>query len=144
MGVDSEATLKRFFEVHGNITKVRAMGNTEFLQGISRIAESVDAFHDRFRISKIDTDDTEVTLELLRQRLALLAEETGEHARALNRADIADATKEAVDILYIAVGTIHRLGTSGVKACHEVATKNDSKVPSSHSAHSVTGKVLAD
>ena len=38
------------------------MGNTEFLQGISRIAESVDAFHDRFRISKIDTDDTEITL----------------------------------------------------------------------------------
>ena len=120
------------------------MGNTEFLQGIKRIAESVDAFHDRFSINKIDTDNTEVTLELLRQRLALLAEETGEHARALNRADIPDATKEAVDILYIAVGTIHRLGTTGASACHEVATKNDSKVPSSHSAHSVTGKVLAD
>ena len=120
------------------------MGNTEFLQGINRIAESVDAFHERFSINRINTDDTEVTLELLRQRLALLAEETGEHARALNRADILDATKEAVDILYIAVGTIHRLGTSGVEACYTVATKNDSKVPSSHSTHSVTGKVLAD
>ena len=120
------------------------MQSEDFIAGMGRIAESVDAFHVRFDIPQVDTADTAATLESLRQRLALLAEETGEHARALNRADIDDAAKEAVDVLYIAMGTIHKLGTPGVDACYQVADKNDAKVPSTHSTRSATGKVLAD
>ena len=108
------------------------------------MAVSVEAFHSRFDIPQIDLTSIDATLDALRQRLSLLDEEVGEHARALNRGDIEDAVKEAVDVAYIALGTIHRLGMDGFDACHEVAKKNDAKSPSAYSKRSATGKVLMD
>ena len=114
----------------------------DFLSGVSAIARSVYEFHQRFDIPAVEPDKPVETLDALRQRLALLAEESGEYARALNRGDIDDAVKEAVDVAYIALGTILRLGEPGRAACIEVARKNDAKTPSSHSKRSLTGKVL--
>lgn len=116
----------------------------DFMNAIATIAKSVDSFHDRFDIPSIDPSEVEGTLDALRQRLSLLDEETGEYARALNQGDVEDATKEAVDIAYIALGTIHRLGQHGLDACYQVASKNDAKTPSAYSKRSATGKVLMD
>ena len=120
------------------------MQSEDFVSAIETLAVSVDAFHQRFDIPQIDLDSVDGTLDALRQRLSLLDEEVGEHARALNRGEIDEAVKEAVDVAYIALGTIHRLGAEGLDACNEVARKNDAKSPSSYSKRSATGKVLMD
>ena len=120
------------------------MHTKDFVSAIQTLAVSVDAFHRRFDIPQIDMSGVDATLDALRQRLSLLDEEVGEHARALNRGEIDEAVKEAVDVAYIALGTIHRLGMEGIEACHEVARKNDAKSPSAYSKRSATGKVLMD
>ena len=112
-----------------------------FVQGIQAISESVYSFHDRFGIDAVDTSSRDEVLEAMMQRLVLLSEETGEHARAINRAEIDNAIQEAVDIAYIALGTILRLGPAGVQACHEVARKNNAKTLS-NTRLSDTGKVV--
>ena len=114
-----------------------------FMEGVQAIADSVYSFHDRFGIDLIDTADQNGTLEALRQRLSLLAEEAGEHARELNRGNVELAIDEAVDIAYIALGTVLRLGGEGRDSCLSVARKNDSKSPSTHAKRLSTGKVVA-
>ena len=112
-----------------------------FVDGIRAISESVYSFHDRFGITAVDTSSRDEVLEAMKQRLVLLSEETGEHARAINRAEIDDAILEAVDIAYIALGTILRLGPAGVQACHEVARKNNAKTLA-NTRLSHAGKIL--
>ena len=113
-----------------------------FLDGVHTMAESVYAFHERFDIPCVDPTDTDDALEALRQRLVLLSEEIGEYARALNQARLGDATLEAADVAYVALGTVLRLGDEGRKACVTVTRKNDSKTPSTHGTRRSTGKVL--
>ena len=119
------------------------MERRRFLEGVTAIAESVYSFHQRFDIAAIDTAEGDAAIESLRQRLALLAEETGEHARALNSADVAGAVDEAVDVAYVALGTVLCLGEAGRSASLAVARKNDAKTPSTHRRRSSTGKVLS-
>ena len=114
-----------------------------FMEGVQAIANSVYSFHDRFDIDRIDTADPDGTLEALRQRLSLLTEEAGEHARELNRGNVEEAIDEAVDIAYIALGTVLRLGAQGRDSCLAVAQKNDAKSASTHSKRPGTGKVVA-
>jgi hypothetical protein len=116
----------------------------DFVRAINTLALSVDSFHERFEIPSVNPMEVEATLDALRQRLSLLDEENGEYARALNRGDIDDATKEAIDVAYIALGTIHRLGQRGLDACYEITQKNNAKTPSAYSKRSTTGKVLMD
>ncbi len=112
-----------------------------FIDGVRAISESVYSFHERFGIGSVDTSNLDEVLEAMKQRLVLLSEETGEHARAINRAEIENAIMEAVDVAYIALGTILRLGPAGVRACHEVARNNDAKtLVNTRLSH--TGKVV--
>ncbi len=113
-----------------------------FIEGITAISESVYSFHDRFGIGCVDASNPDAVFGALRGRLALLAEETGEHARAVNRGEMENAVLEAVDIAYVALGTVLRLGPAGVRACHEVARKNDAKTLTTHAARLDTGKVV--
>ena len=116
----------------------------DFVRAIEALAVSVDSFHRRFAIPSVDQTKVESALDALRQCLSLLDEENGEYARALNRGDVEDATKEAIDVAYIALGTIHRLGQHGLDGCYETARKNDAKTPSAYSKGPATGKVLMD
>ena len=115
----------------------------KFHEGIAELAESVYSFHGRFEIGCVDTSNSDVALDILRQRLALLDEEVGEHARELNRGNVDKAIGEAVDIAYIALGTVLRLGFEGYDACIEVSRKNDAKIASTHGKRGGTGKVVA-
>ena len=113
-----------------------------FLEGIMVISESVYDFHTRFEVPKIDIDDPNKALEALQQRLSLLSEEIGEHAWAVNRGHLDDSIKEAVDIAYIALGTVLRLADPGIAACLEIAAKNNAKTNKTHGKKSSTGKVV--
>ena len=113
-----------------------------FLEGITTMAESVYSFHERFDIPSVEMSDLDGTFEALRERLLLLTEEVGENASALNRGDVAGAVDEAVDIAYIAVGTVLRLGFTGRSASLAVAEKNDAKTLATYGKREGTGKVV--
>ena len=113
-----------------------------FLEGISNLAESVYSFHERFQIPSVEIIDSDTTFELFRERLLFLSEETGEHASALNRGDLEGAVQEAVDIAYIAIGTVLRLGFTGRSACFDVTKKNDAKTVERYGKLEGTGKVV--
>jgi NTP pyrophosphatase (non-canonical NTP hydrolase) len=115
----------------------------DFVGAVSRLGDSVYSFHDRFGIPTVDSSDRDDTLETLRRRLALLSEEVGEHARELNRANVEDATSEAIDIAYVALGTVLTLGQAGRDACYAISDKNDAKTLSTHGNRGSTGKVVA-
>ncbi len=115
----------------------------DFVGAVSRLGDSVYSFHDRFGIPTVDSSDRDDTLETLRRRLALLSEEVGEHARELNRANVEDATSEAIDIAYVALGTVLTLGQAGRDACYAISDKNDAKTLSTHGNRGSTGKVIA-
>ena len=116
---------------------------SEFVEAVATLGESVYSFHDRFGLPCVDLADRDATLEALRRRLSLLSEEVGEHARELNRANVEAATAEAIDIAYIALGTVLTLGHAGRDACFSIATKNDAKTLTTHGNRGSTGKVIA-
>ena len=116
---------------------------SDFVGAVSRLGDSVYSFHDRFGVPTVDAEDPETILEALRRRLALLSEEVGEHARELNRGNVEDAVSEAVDIAYVALGTVLTLGNAGRDACHSISDKNDAKTLATHGNRDSTGKVIA-
>ena len=113
-----------------------------FVDGIKAMGESVYSFHERFGIDCVNGSNDHETFEAMKQRLVLLSEETGEHARAINRGQVHEAILEAVDIAYIALGTLLKLGTAGTAACHEVVCKNAAKSSATHAKRTDSGKVL--
>ena len=115
----------------------------DFVGAVSRLGDSVYSFHDRFGIPTLDDADRDTVFETLRRRLALLSEEVGEHARELNRGNVDDAVSEAVDIAYVALGTVLTLGDAGRDACYAISDKNDAKTLTTHGNRGSTGKVVA-
>lgn len=115
----------------------------DFVDAVSRLGQSVYSFHERFELPTVDKSKQDNALETLRRRLALLSEEVGEHARELNRANLEAATSEAIDIAYVALGTVLTLGHEGRDTCYLIASKNDAKTPTTHHSRSSTGKVIA-
>ena len=113
-----------------------SISRKDFGVSIRTLAESVYDFHVRFGVTDVETDDD------LRKRLAILVEEVGEHARALNRQNSEQAIKEAVDIAYVALGTLLCYAQAGADACYEVAAKNDAKQPQDGFTETATGKVV--
>jgi NTP pyrophosphatase (non-canonical NTP hydrolase) len=116
---------------------------SDFVGAVSRLGDSVYSFHERFGIPTVAHESDEVILEVLRQRLSLLSEEVGEHARELNRGNVMDAVSEAVDIAYVALGTVLVLGIEGRAACYSISDKNDAKTLTTHGNRGATGKVVA-
>ena len=86
---------------------------SDFVDAVSRLGDSVYSFHERFGLPTVAHEGEDVVLEALRRRLALLSEEVGEHARELNKGNVQDAVSEAVDIAYVALGTVLVLGNAG-------------------------------
>ena len=115
----------------------------DFVDAVARLGDSVYSFHERFGLPTVDATDRDATLEALRRRLTLLSEEIGEHARELNRANLEDATSEAIDVAYVALGTVLTLGYAGRDACYSIATKNDAKTLTTNGSRDSTGKVVA-
>ena len=116
---------------------------SDFVDAVSRLGDSVYSFHERFGLPTVAHEGEDVILEALRRRLALLSEEVGEHARELNKGNVQDAVSEAVDIAYVALGTVLVLGNDGRDACYSISDKNDAKTLATHGNRGATGKVVA-
>ena len=116
---------------------------SDFVDAVSRLGDSVYSFHERFGLPTVAHEGEDVILEALRRRLALLSEEVGEHARELNKGNVGDAVSEAVDIAYVALGTVLVLGIEGRAACYSISDKNDAKTLATHGNRGATGKVVA-
>ena len=124
----------------GNLRKEQYVG------AVSELAESVFDFHDKFEVHELDaiydSGNKEFVLETLRRRLSFLMEEVGEHSRALNRIELANAVEEIVDVAYVALGTILVLGKQGDNACHDVSSKNNSKNAGDYVVNPISGKLV--
>ena len=115
----------------------------DFVEAVSRLAESVYDFHARFSIPNINAKDPDdKVFPRLCTRLAFLMEETGEHARELNQARIDRAAEEMADIAFVAMGTLLELDSIGASSCREVANKNDKKTLQTHMVEPSSGKLV--
>ena len=120
-----------------------AVTREEFVGAISRLAESVYDFHDRFGIPNLnDKIQPEEVFQRLCTRLAFLMEETGEHARELNQGRLNPAADEMADVAFVAIGTLLELETAGMGACLGVANKNDKKTRRTHFVEPSSGKLV--
>jgi NTP pyrophosphatase (non-canonical NTP hydrolase) len=111
------------------------------------MARSVYDFHQRFDVPRVGQPTAEEApsadgLAALRSRLAFLIEETGEHARELNRGELGDASKEIADVAFVAMGTLLVLDGMGVDACRAVAGKNNAKTAETHAVDATSGKLV--
>ncbi len=123
------------------------IGRDEFVAALSEMASSVYDFHQRFdvpRIGRLTAEEGPSAdgLAALRSRLAFLIEETGEHAKELNRGELGDASKEIADVAFVAMGTLLVLDEIGVDACRAVAGKNNAKTAETHTVDATSGKLV--
>lgn len=115
----------------------------EFVAAVSRLAESVYDFHQRFDIPNINANsDPDCAVPRLCARLAFLMEEVGEHARELNIGALDDAAAEMADVAFVAIGTLLELDALGVSASRQVANKNDKKTLRTHFIEKASGKLV--
>ncbi len=120
-----------------------AISREEFVSAVSRLAESVYDFHDRFEVSNLnDKNLSEDPFPRLCTRLAFLMEETGEHARELNQGVLGKAADEMADVAFVAMGTLLEMDSLGAIACQDVANKNDKKTLETHMVEPSSGKLV--
>lgn len=107
------------------------------------MAESVYDFHERFGVPPVDASSApEESLAKLRERLPLLMEEVGEHARELNRGNLDDAMTEMADVAFIVLGTLLVLDEGGRRASNSVSRKNNGKTADTHVRVDTSGKLV--
>ena len=122
---------------------MNTLTSDEFISTISRIAGSVYDFHERFSVPMVDSPSSpEESLVTLRNRLAFLMEEVGEHAKEPNKGNLEDAAIERADVAFVVRGTVLTLDVSGERACLVVARKNDDKTSETHAIEESSGKLV--
>ena len=122
---------------------MNTVSRQEFVEAVSRLAESVYDFHARFDIPNInDKTPSDDIFPRLCTRLAFLMEEVGEHAAELNRAELDLAAEEMADVAFVAMGTLIELNALGATACRKVADKNDKKTLQTHTVEPSSGKLI--
>ena len=91
------------------------------------LANSVNSLHERFNMDGVATRN-----ELL-ERIPIQAEEVNELEQAVLTENPIDIANEAVDVLYVAIGTILRLEKKlATQAIQQVIEKNDMKTSKTH------------
>ena len=121
----------------------RPISRDEFVAAVSRLAESVYDFHQRFDIPNINANTSnDCAIPRLCARLAFLMEEVGEHARELNVGALDDAAAEMADVAFVAIGTLLELDALGIAASRQVANKNDKKTLQTHFIEETSGKLV--
>jgi len=103
---------------------------------ITNLAQSVDSFHQRFQITG------PVTRAELLTRIPIQSEEVTELNKAILEESDDHIAQEAVDVLYVALGTVLRLDpVTTERAILQVIAKNNAKTTNTHH-RSQGGKVV--
>ena len=103
---------------------------------IGALTTSVQAFHERFGLVGVCSEE-----ELL-SRIPIQDEEVRELEHAISHETPEDVAAEATDVLYVAIGTLHRLDPDLVaRALEQVIQKNDAKTMRTHHKNDA-GKVV--
>ena len=115
----------------------------EFVAAVAEMAASVYDFHQRFDVPPIGRLSQDLdAFSVLRSRLAFLVEETGEHAKELNRGELDGASIEMADVAFVAMGTLLVLERMGGDAIRSVAAKNNAKTSETHHVDETSGKLV--
>ena len=110
--------------------------NSETASQITALAESVQRFHERFG------QGDEASLDEMLDRIPIQDEEVRELAQALRGEGPVRTASEAVDVLFVAIGTVLRLDPDlAATAIDEVIVKNDAKTSDTHHINAA-GKVV--
>ena len=103
------------------------MGTQELKAKVGELFQSVYNFHDRFDL--LDNYDRERLLD----RIPIQSEEVDELKVALESESMHNVANEAVDVLYVALGTIISIDNElAVSALNEVIEKNNNKTDKTH------------
>jgi len=107
----------------------------EMAQLIRRLTASVQTFHERFGLIG------DISRQELLSRVPIQEEEVRELHQAILGEPPENIANEAVDVLYVAIGTVLRLDPAlAARAIQEVIAKNDAKTWDTHYINYV-GKV---
>lgn len=99
----------------------------EMAQLIGQLTASVQAFHERFGLVG------DITRQELLSRVPIQEEEVRELHHAILGEPPENIANEAVDVLYVAIGTVLRLDpTLATRAVQEVIVKNNAKTWDTH------------
>jgi predicted HAD superfamily Cof-like phosphohydrolase len=95
---------------------------------MSNAADSVREFHRAFGLPVRQSPTTAVGIEQRSLRRALIEEEVGELADAVDRGDLVAVADALADIVYVAYGTAHVYGIDLDAALDEVHASNMTKL----------------
>ena len=122
--------------MHLGVAPLADLHNNETAAQIAALAESVQHFHERFG------QGGEASVDELLDRIPIQDEEVRELAQALRGEGPVRTASEAVDVLFVAIGTILRLDPElALAAIDEVIVKNDAKTRVTHHINAA-GKVV--
>jgi len=105
------------------------MQNSDFLKLVQAMADEVRRFHEFWpQVARLPEHGVrevlEETLCLQEEEVAELRAETAADGGAI---DLERASEEAADVLFVALGTIYRLGDAGLEGLRKVVSKNSAK-----------------
>ena len=122
---------------------METLNRDDFILSISELAKSVYDFHERFSVPTVDTiSNPDESLSKISERVPLLIEEIGEHAKALNKGDLVESILELADVAYVVLGTLLILDNAGKNASEKVAKKNNLKTNDTHIRVESSGKLV--
>lgn len=110
------------------------MANRDFIGAVQAMAAEVQHFHERWQdVARVPHqkahDVLRETLTLQREEVEELRCEIEAQGGALN---LDAALEEAADVLFVALGTIYRMGIAGDEAVQKVIAKNSKKQTSNY------------
>lgn len=111
----------------------------QFLTSVTYLAESVYDFHERWSDLATSYENFAKAMAI---RLPLIREEVVELWEEVSAAKInpEKLCLEAADVLYVALGSMVKLGIAGEQASYKVANKNNAKTKQTHFVNT-NGKV---
>ena len=117
------------------------MQREEFIKAVTEMADQVWDFHERWSFWPFDGPERPPS-QAIRERQAILDEEIRELGEAVELREEPEVTKEAADVLFVAMGHVLSLKEPGLDGVREVTAKNARKTEATHRVRPDTGKLL--
>ena len=117
------------------------VGKEEFVSTVADVAEQVWDFHNRWGFGSGSFDGAEPS-DVISERREILAEEIRELDEAVASRNNEEVCDEAGDVLFVALGHVEALGSSGLRGVERVTVKNSLRTEHTHAIRADTGKLL--